>query len=126
MAIGFNLGASYGNLQVCPDRNLARKTKPRTLMAKFGDGYEQRIVDGINNLQETYTVTFRTREPSEIDDIVAFFDSGAGVTPFDYTIKDTNAGGERTIKVVCDDYGLTYTNDIAYSCSATFRRVYEP
>lgn len=124
MAIGFDIGGSVG--YVCPDRNTTKNTKPKTLMASFGDGYEQRIVDGINNLRQTFSVAFNNRTKEEIDDIIAFFDSKNGVTAFNYTYPDSNAGGETTVKVVCEDYNLNYINSEFYGCTATFRRVYEP
>lgn len=125
MAIGFIIGnATYD--PVCPDRNTTKNTKPRVLRASFGDGYEQRIVDGINNLQQTFSVAFNNRTKDEIDDIIAFFDSKNGVTSFDYTYPDSNNTGETTVKVVCEDYNLNYINSNFYGCTATFRRVYEP
>jgi phage-related protein len=126
MAIGFNLGPTFANLQVSPDRNLSRQSAPRVLKAQFGDGYEQRLIDGINSITESYNISFNNRPVSEIDDIMAFFDSKAGVTSFNYTISDTNAGGEKTVKVVADTYNITYVNDITSSCTAVLRRVYEP
>ena len=121
MALGFNTGS----VQITPDKTMQRKTKPKVYLSSFGDGYEQRISQGINPLNETYSVSFQTRTKEEIDDIVAFFDSKRGVTNFSFTIPDSNNGGEKTIKVVCDDYSLSYAYDDFYSCDATFRRVYE-
>lgn len=129
MDLGFATSANYGSRQINPDRTMQRKTKPKVYMASFGDGYEQRIAQGINPLNESYSVSFNTRTKAEIDDIVGYFDSLQGVTAFNFVIPDTNAAGgatETTIKVVCDDYSITYTNDDFYSCDATFRRVYEP
>ena len=126
MAIGFNTTSSHGNRDIVPDRSLARTSRPRVLKVQFGDGYEQRVAEGINNINESYAVTLNNRPKAEIDDVIAFLDSLNGVTAFNFTIPDTNAGGsETTIKVVCEDYGLTYNNDEGYSCAATFRRVYE-
>lgn len=123
MAIGFNIGSVI----VVPDKNLGSSKRPRVLKAAFGDGYEQRLVDGINNIEETFSVSFVNRPKAEIDDIIAFFNSKKGVLSFDFVLPDSNnAGLERTIKVVCEDYNLTYTNHISYGCSASFRRVYEP
>lgn len=125
MAIGFNTGGAYD--PICPDRNLTKSSKPRVLKATFGDGYEQRIQDGINNIVQSFSVSFNNREKEEIDDIISFFDSLNGVTSFNYTYPDSNSiGGEKTVKVVCEDYNLTFTNDEFYGCTATFRRVYEP
>lgn len=127
MAIGFNTTADYGNRDIIPDKTLQRSTKPKVRRAAFGDGYEQRLVQGINPLDQSYSINFATRDNEEIDDLVAFLDANQGVTSFAFTIPDSNAvGGETTIRVVCEDYSLTYTNDEFYSCSATFRRVYEP
>jgi phage-related protein len=123
MAVGFTDGTST----FIPDRTMQRTSKPKVYRAAFGDGYEQRIAQGINNISESYSVSFVNRTKAEIDDIVAFFDSLNAVTNFSFTIPDSNAGGnETTIKVVCEDYSLTYTNDEFYGCQATFRRVYEP
>ena len=66
------------------------------------------------------TLTFEQIE----GDIVKFFDTRVAAS-FNFTIPDTNNSGETTIKVVCNSYNTTYNNDTTYSCSATFRRVYE-
>ena len=124
MALGFQ---DLGSVQRVPDKNFSKKVKPTVLKITFGDGYEQRVAEGLNPLRETFNVSFNNRPKAEIDDIVAFFDNKQGTEKFDYTIPDTNSGGsEKTIKVVCEDYTQTYAYDNFYSCSATFRRVYEP
>jgi len=123
MAMGFDIGAGT---YIIPDKNLRKTSKPRVLKASFGDGYEQRLIDGINNINETFSVAFNNREKEEVDDIVAFFDSKAGVTAFSYTYPDSNNSGETTIKVVCEDYSLNFSQNDFYGCTATFRRVYEP
>lgn len=126
MALGFTTTATYGSRQVLPDRNLTRSSSPRVLVARFGDGYEQRLADGINSIQESFSATFNNRTAAEIDDITGYFASLKGVTAFTYTIPDDNAGGgELAIKVVCENYSQVYQNDGYYSVTATFRRVYE-
>tara|TARA_B100001123_G_C15053993_1_gene924762 strand:+ start:106 stop:477 length:372 start_codon:yes stop_codon:yes gene_type:complete len=108
-----------------PDKSMTRSTKPAVHLAKFGDGYEQRLANGLNVLGETFSITFNNRTKEEIDDIVAFFENKAGVTAFNYTIPDSNNSGETTVKVVCDTWSKTFTFGDYYSASATFRRVYE-
>ena len=104
------------------------KQLKQVLKVQFGDGYEQRIAEGINSLDETYAVSYSNRPKEEVDDIMAFLDNKKGVTAFTYTIPDSNntPGLETSIKVVCDAYSATYVSDATYSLSATFRRVYEP
>ena len=124
MAIGFTDLTSTNRV---PDKALSRKVTPRVQLAQFGDGYEQRLSTGINPLQESYDVAFTNRARAEADDIIAFFENKKGSTNFNFTIPDTNSGGnEKIIKVVCDDWSLSYLNAEASSISATFRRVYEP
>lgn len=132
MALGFTIpqAESYNStgsdIQVIPDNVMVRQSSPSVLIAKFGDGYEQRSANGINSIQEAYNVSFATRQKSEIDDIIDFLDSKKGVTSFDFTVPDTNGtNNETTVKVVCDNYSTEFVNSNFYSCSATFRRVYE-
>ena len=58
---------------VQPDKTFNRKTTPRTFTVQFGDGYEQRLVNGINPLQQELNVVFATRPKAQIDDLAAFF-----------------------------------------------------
>ncbi len=119
-------GTNTSSQRVTPDRTLKRDIKPRVLKLSFGDGYEQRAVNGINNIDETYDVSFRLRKKEEIDAIIATFTAKAGVSSFLFTIPDENAtGNELSIKVVCDDFSQTYDYDDFYSCNAKLRRVYE-
>ena len=111
---------------VQPDKSLTRSNNPRTFTVQFGDGYEQRIQEGINNISHTFSVSFNNRPKADIDDIIAFFINKGGTTAFSFTYPDSNVGGgEKTVKVVCEDFNQTYSYDDFYSCTASFRRVYE-
>lgn len=126
MALGFTTSATYGNRTISPDRGIQRQSTPRVLVARFGDGYEQRIADGINSVDEVFNITFNNRSAAEVDDITGYFASLKGATSFTYTIPDDNAaGGELAIKVVCQNYNQSYHHDGFYSVSATLKRVYE-
>lgn len=125
MALGFTTTSTYGSRTILPDKGLQRQSTPRVLIARFGDGYEQRIADGINSIDEVFNVTFNNRTKEEIDDITGYLGSLNGATAFSYTIPDSNNSGETTIKVVCDTFTQNYSYDDFYSASATFRRVYE-
>ena len=105
------------------DKGFTRQSTPKIHTMDFGDGYSQRIADGINNLQQTMNVSFSTRPKAEIDDLVAFFESLGGVNKFEMTIDDTN--GAETIKVLCQQWSQTWAFDNFYSLSATFVRCYE-
>ena len=133
MALGFilenNVGMPNGH-RVTPDKGMSKTVTPSVRSISFGDGYEQRIVEGINNLKEEYSVTFTNRQRAEIDAIVETFNIRAAVTKFDFTIPATSldatgTAAENTIKVVCTTWSQTYIQDGFFSCTATFKRVYE-
>jgi len=122
MAIGFTDLTSTVRR---PDKMMAAKSTPKVRVTDFGDGYQQRIAAGINNLEQNYSVSFANRTKEEIDDITAFFVSKGGVTNFTFTIPDSNNSGETAIKVICESWSQAYLTGDYYACSATFKRVYE-
>tara|TARA_R110000751_G_scaffold125859_1_gene227602 strand:+ start:135 stop:518 length:384 start_codon:yes stop_codon:yes gene_type:complete len=126
MAIGIKNDSNV--LLATPDKSMTKASTPRVLIATFGDGYEQRIADGINTLNETYSLSFKTRLKADIDDIVAFLDGKKSVSSFTLTLPDTNnttRTGERDVKVVTTDYSVTYDYDNFYSLSVSLKRVFE-
>jgi len=121
-----------------PDRGYTRQTQPRVLSTAFGDGYSQRLIDGINPLKETINVSFKTRTKEEIDHIISFFESKGGVTAFTFTVNqqyysspgtssetDVTSSDELALKVVCSAWNKTYDYADYWSATATFVRVYE-
>ena len=131
--IGFIVPNISNSAPVVPDKTLTRQSQPKVRVAKFGDGYQQRIADGINTIKDTFTVNFVNRLKAEADDIEAFFRSKNAVTAFDFTYPDSNSGTNdsegtpvTTVKVVCSQWSQSWSNSGSYSISATFERVYEP
>ena len=110
------------------DRGLTRQASHRMLVARFGDGYEQRVRDGINTKVENFNISFNNRSPAEINLIAAYLDSKAALS-FNLVVTDTFSSGSlttSTIKVVCDTYSIQYGNTEYHSLTTTLRRVYEP
>ena len=95
MAIGITV-TNITDKKVIPDKTLARNQSPRVRIQKFGDGYEQRLAEGINNIVDNFTLSFINRVKAEADDIIAFFETKAGVTAFDFTYPDTNSTSVTT------------------------------
>lgn len=126
MTIGIK--QTNGTLVATPDKSMSKAAKPRVLTAKFGDGYEQRIANGINSIDETYSLSFKTRPKADIDDIVVFLDTQKNVSKFLFTMPDTNnttRTGEKDVKVVATNYSVTYDYENFYSLSLSLKRVYE-
>jgi phage-related protein len=111
---------------VQPDKGFGRSNAPRVLLANFGDGYEQRLSDGINVLDQAMSLSFTTRPKAEIDDLVAFFESLGGVSTFKFNLEDSNEGSStETLICICSQWNQTWAYDNFYSLTATIRRVYE-
>ena len=116
------------SFEAAADRGFSRKSKHNVLTAKFGDGYEQRVLDGINTKQDMFDISFTNREAEEVNLIAGFLDDKAG-TNFDFVITDTFSSGSlttSTLKVVCEGYDITYDREDFHSLSCQLRRVYEP
>ena len=116
------------DFEAVADRGLSRKSKHNVLTAKFGDGYEQRVLDGINTKQDMFNISFKNREAEDINLISGFLDDKAGKN-FDFVITDTFSSGSlttSTLKVVCDGYDINYGQSDNHSLSCQLRRVYEP
>ncbi len=112
---------------VMPDRGFSKKDKPRVLLTGFGDGYEQRLADGINVLTQSFSLNFKTRPKAEIDDLVTFFVSLGGVDVCKFTYADSNAGGSETaIKAIARTWSQTFDHGDFYSLSVNLDRTYEP
>ena len=98
MALGFTV-TNITDSKVVPDKGLSRTSSPKVRSAQFGDGYEQRLADGLNSLEETFGVTFNNRAKVAADDINAFFNTNKGVTSFNFTYPDTNSTTSVTATV---------------------------
>lgn len=110
------------------DRGLSRSAKHNVLTAQFGDGYEQRVLNGINSKQDTFNLSFNNRTAEDINLIAAFFDDKAGKS-FDFVITDTYSSGSlsnSTLKVCCEEYNVNYDREEHHSLTCALKRVYEP
>jgi phage-related protein len=110
------------------DRGLSRQAQQRILTAKFGDGYEQRVRDGVNTKTENFNISFNNRSADEINLIAGYLDNKAALS-FELVITDTFSNGSlttSTIDVVCDTYQIQYGHTDYHSLTTTLRRVYEP
>jgi len=104
-----------------PSRGFSNPIKPRVKIAQFGDGYSQRIADGINNITKEWNLVFGSRDLNEVDLILEFLETQKGVTAFLWTPP-----GEYTAQaVICQDWSRTYESHISATVQAKFVKVYE-
>ncbi|WP_216358624.1 phage tail protein [Gilliamella apicola] len=103
------------NWDVAP--NMTVRSEPRVKTIKFGDGYEQRAPDGINNKLRSYNVTLNVARSTsrQIDD---FLDRHGGVTAFQWRDPHSN----RILTVKCPSWSINLLHTTA-SITATFEEV---
>lgn len=116
-------GYPVSDTEVIFDKGFTRASQHRVLTASFGDGYEQRALDGLNTKNETFNVSFNNRPAEEVNLITAYFDLYAGKS---FNLEITNLTGNEVIKVVCENYNTSYIHEDYHSLTATLKRVYEP
>lgn len=105
-----------------PDFGAQVAIKPRVRKAQFGDGYEQRMADGINARQQVWTLQFVNRDNADTAAIMSFLATRNGVEAFDWTPPNE----ETAIRVVCREWTKTVSRNNLNSVSATFDQVFEP
>ena len=117
------------------DKGAQEAPKPRVLKAQFGDGYEMRVRDGINNTPRTWNLVFNNRTREDIDNLYRFFIVLASVDTCRLTVPDTTAVSvgsdgsttdvEEAVTVVIEEFTRTMGNTLYYSLSCTAREVFE-
>lgn len=101
-----------------PEYGADVEIKPKVNRAVFGDGYEQRVRDGINTKARTWNLTFM-KSASDIDLIDSFLSNEAGAGSFDW-IPPRGATG----KWVCDTWKRGISNPGYETITTTFREVF--
>lgn len=99
------------------DRGFSRQTEQRVLQVSFGDGYEQRIKDGINTKKEMYNMNLANRLWQEIVLIGIYFDT-IQPSSFNITLE------RETVLVSLKNYSINIGHDSVQSISAQLKRVY--
>jgi len=94
--------------------------KPRILEAKFGDGYEQAIGDGINTKPRKYSLQFNNLKVTDGNDIETFFDTNdTATTPFDWTPPTGSAG-----RFKCKEHTRDYVSGLTSNIVCLFEEVF--
>lgn len=105
---------------IAPDYGVQVSERPRVLTAQFGDGYQQRVGDGINIAPEQWDLRFSVRTAAERDSLLAFFAARNGVESFDWTSPVGTVG-----KFVCPEWTYVPISVTNNTVSAKFVQVFE-
>lgn len=104
----------------CPRVNASGSIMDRTLVAQFGDGYQQAAADGINTQIETWPISF-IRRMDKMQPIIDFLDSVGQWEAFLWTSPAGKQGAYRR-----GEYSLIPMGAGLYSLSVTLNKVYTP
>lgn len=111
-----------------PSRQSARVQRmSRDLIADFGDGYEQRGIDGLNNLALSVPLIWAYLAPRDAQTIGSFFDGQTRATPFYYTLpwesspRKWRVGGAANSPLYVTDE----TRGITWSVEVTLQEVFD-
>jgi len=91
----------------------------RVLSADFGDGYANRVGDGLNVAKQSWNLTWNLLTTAEADDITDFFDTQAGVTSFNWV--DLN--GDNNTYIV-REYSRSFVAFNSHTVTATLEQVF--
>ncbi len=93
----------------------------RTRTAKFGDGYEQVVKDGINNVVQSWPVDFEGSK-EEMQPIYDFLVEHGGATSFWWTPP----GSDAALLWKAPTFTMTSIGAGVYSVSAEFKQSFAP
>jgi phage-related protein len=93
--------------------------KPKVQEMNFGDGYTQRIKEGINNNPEEWSLSWDSIDDVLANAIMDFFDAVADGTSFNWTNPRGVAG-----LYWCPQYSRTQEDEDKNGIKAAFKQVY--
>jgi phage-related protein len=107
-----------------PDIPNQRDDELRIRTAQFGDGYAQRVADGINYLNQTWSLTWEMREAADVNAMVNYIAAARGNA---FSFKEQPTG--VIYQVWCDtwhvEWMLRRKGPLYWgTLSAEFRRAY--
>ncbi|HII3710072.1 TPA: phage tail protein [Pasteurella multocida] len=110
-------GKNMRVFEYAPQWGMEMKKKPRVNTLSFGDGYEQRIPQGINNNLRVYSVSFSGSEEL-INEIDKFLNDHGAVKSFLWTPYNSTQQGYFK----CEEWGVSHKTGF-FTLSAEFKEV---
>ena len=107
---------------ITPTYGVQKRSKPNTKTVKLGDGYEHRLLFGLNQNPKIFNLTFEVSE-TDADTIETFLDARA-VDSASFTF--TPPGESSSSKFVCESWNKSVPYLNRARVQATFREVFEP
>ena len=107
---------------ITPSYNARKSSGPTARVVRFGDGYEQRLVYGINQNPQMWVLTWANISETDADTIETFLSARGGSESFNWT----PLGESSSLKFVCANWNKSIAFVNRATIQATFRQVFEP
>jgi len=107
---------------ITPTYGVQKRSKPNTKTVKLGDGYEHRLLFGLNQNPKIFNLTFEVSE-TDADTIETFLDARA-VDSASFTF--TPPGESSSSQFVCESWNKSIPYLNRARVQVTFREVFEP
>lgn len=105
-----------------PTYSASKQSSPKTRTVTFGDGYQQRLLYGLNQNPKQWSLTFSVSD-DDADIIEAFLDARAADSQsFTWTPPDT----ATEYKWICSTWTRELFDYQRSRITATFTQVFEP
>tara|TARA_B100001115_G_scaffold152043_1_gene121962 strand:+ start:252 stop:593 length:342 start_codon:yes stop_codon:yes gene_type:complete len=107
---------------ITPTYGVQKRSKPNTKTVRLGDGYEHRLLFGLNQNPKIFNLTFEVSE-TDADTIETFLDARA-VDSASFTF--TPPGESSSSQFVCESWNKSIPYLNRARVQVTFREVFEP
>ena len=118
-------GVLYPNFWWKPSYNAKVNSKPKITIVQFGNGYQQRISDSINNNMVQLDLAFESRSEKETVSILKFFEERGGQESFVYNMSEifSKPLAKLSTKFICSEWYSSYASYGIYNINAVLSEV---
>jgi phage-related protein len=118
-------GVLYPNFWWKASYNAKINNKPRVKINQFGNGYQQRITDGLNTSLIEFTLNFENRSEKETVSILHFLQQMNGKQSFIYNLPTIYSKSNLNLNTmfICPEWSANFISYNNYSIDALFLEV---
>ena len=113
---------TFDNVKYKPTQGLDMALSRRVKEITYGDGYKQVILDGINTLQNSWSVTWANRSRADANAILNFLQAHLKTPAFYWGIATFPGGGKMVVR--CEDVSISEPKPNYFTITATIKRDY--
>lgn len=105
---------------IAPSMGSSKNRTYNVRRTNFGDGYQQRVADGLNHKRDSWSLTWEGLTDTDADSIETFLDARAGHESFYWTPPNGSQG-----LYTCDGYARTEDGPSHATVNAQFVQAFD-